>query len=176
MSGVGQVKDVDGRGPRPEGRAAADRPRERAPDGGDSQTAIQRRTDAVGELEGGSVVVADRVVTTQGEADKVAQSTLDRLAKPFVEAEGKAFGNPRLRAGATVKLDNVGQFSGEYVLAQTTHTYRGGSGYLTAFTISGRTPHTFSDLLKRDSNDWASSLVVGVVTTTTTRTGWVAYA
>ncbi len=50
------------------------------------------------------------------------------------------------------------------MLAQTTHTYRGGSGYLTAFTISGRTAHTFSDLLKRDSNDWASSLVVGVVT------------
>lgn len=163
MSGVGQVKDVTVAGHDPKaaqplvGRASA-------PQMAATSQAVQSRNGAVGELEGGSVVVADRVVTTQGEADKVAQSTLDRLAKSFVEAEGKAFGNPRLRAGATVKLDNVGQFSGEYVLAQTTHTYRGGSGYLTAFTISGRTAHTFSDLLKRDSNDWASSLVVGVVT------------
>jgi uncharacterized protein involved in type VI secretion and phage assembly len=129
-----------------------------------SSDAVNGRGRAVGTLQGGSVVVADRVVTTQREADKVAQSTLDRLAKSFVEAEGRAFGDPRLRAGATVKLDKVGPFSGEYVIAQTTHTYRGRTGYLTTFTISGRTAHTFSDLLKRDSNDWASSLVVGVVT------------
>jgi len=163
MSGVGQVKDVTVAGHDPKakqpliGRASA-------PQMAATSDAVNGRTNAVGSLQGGSVVVADRVVTTQGEADKVAQSTLDRLAKSFVEADGKAFGNPRLRAGATVKLDKVGQFSGEYVIAQTTHTYRGGSGYLTAFTISGRTAHTFTDLLKRDSNDWAGSLVVGVVT------------
>jgi uncharacterized protein involved in type VI secretion and phage assembly len=110
--------------------------------------------------------VADRVVTTAGEASAVAQSTLDRLAKSFLEADGKAFGDPRLRAGDTVKIEDVGQFSGEYVLAQATHTYRGGTGYTTSFLISGRTTHTFSDLLKRDAPDWASSLVVGVVTNT----------
>ncbi len=163
MSGIGQVKDVTVASHDPKARqplvGRASTPRLAA-----SSQAVQSRNGAVGSLQGGSVVVADRVVTTQGEADKVAQSTLDRLAKSFVEAEGKAFGNPRLRAGATVKLDKVGQFSGDYVIAQTTHSYRGGSGYLTAFTISGRTAHTFSDLLKRESHDWASSLVVGIVT------------
>jgi uncharacterized protein involved in type VI secretion and phage assembly len=164
MSGIGQVKDVTVAGHDPKaaqplvGRASS--PRIAA-----TSDAVNGRGGAVGTLQGGSVVVADRVVTTQREADKVAQSTLDRLAKSFVEAEGRAFGDPRLRAGATVKLENVGPFSGEYVIAQTTHTYRGGSGYMTAFTVSGRTAHTFSDLLKRDAkSNWASSLVVGVVT------------
>jgi uncharacterized protein involved in type VI secretion and phage assembly len=163
MSGIGQVKDVTVAGHDPKAKqplvGRASEPKIAA-----SSDAVNGRGSAVGTLQGGSVVVADRVVTTQREADKVAQSTLDRLAKSFVEAEGRAFGDPRLRAGATVRLDKVGPFSGEYVIAQTTHTYRGGTGYLTAFTISGRTAHTFSDLLKRDSHDWASSLVVGVVT------------
>jgi phage protein D/phage baseplate assembly protein gpV len=124
------------------------------------------RASIVGALGGGKVVVADRVVDTQAEADKVAQNTLDRLASTFVEADGKAVGDPNLRAGATVKIEKVGgQFSGEYVLTQTTHKFIGGKSYATAFVISGRTSHSFGDLLQSGNHDdWSSSLVIGVVT------------
>jgi uncharacterized protein involved in type VI secretion and phage assembly len=163
MSGVGQVKQVTVANHDPK-TAQALSGQATTPRLAGTSEALNGRSSAVTNLTAGNVVVADRVVTTAGEARAVAQSTLDRLAKSFVEADGKAFGDPRLRAGDTVKIEDVGQFSGEYVLAQTTHTYRGGTGYTTSFLISGRTTHTFSDLLKRDAPDWASSLVIGVVT------------
>lgn len=125
-----------------------------------------RRAAVVGKFAGGQVVVADRVVGGQAEATKVAQNTLDRIASTFIEAEGTAFGDPRIRAGATLKVDKVGKtFSGEYVLSQTTHSFRSGEGYKTSFVISGRTGHSFADLIQRSKqNDWSSSLVIGVVT------------
>src|SRR5262249_15116041 len=43
--------------------------------------------------------------------------------------------------------------------------FRGGKGYETYFTVSGRTPRTLLDLMTPASkNGWASSVVVGVVT------------
>jgi phage protein D/phage baseplate assembly protein gpV len=128
--------------------------------------AANGRSSAVGSLSGGTVVVADRVVDTQAEADKLAQITLDRIASTFVEADGKAHGDPGIRAGATIKIEKVGErFSGEYVLTQTRHQFRGGNQYTTAFVISGRTDHTFSELLRSaKQGDWSSALVIGIVT------------
>ena len=165
MTGVGQVKEVnvanhDPKAAQPVSAQAG------TPQIEGSSSALNGRAGAISKLDPGGVVVADVVVTTEAEARKVAQSTLDRLAKSFVEAEGKAFGDPRLRAGATVKLEQVGKFSGEYVLTQTTHTYRGGKGYTSSFLISGRTTHMFRDLVANNAKDWAASLVVGVVTNT----------
>jgi uncharacterized protein involved in type VI secretion and phage assembly len=164
MSGAGQVARVTVAGHDP-GSA-------QQMSGNATQAALPAQSDAVASrqrvasaLGAGSVVVADRVVTTQPEANDAAQAALDRLASSFVEAEGKAKGDPRLRAGKTIKLAEVAQFSGDYVLARTVHTYRsGGAGYTTSFVISGRTPHTISDLVQRNGQDWASSLVIGIVT------------
>jgi uncharacterized protein involved in type VI secretion and phage assembly len=164
MSGIGQAASVT---------VANHDPKARAPLSGAASTpelkgaskAVQERAQTVGRLGGGAVVVADRVVTTQGEAANVAQATLDRLASTFVEADGRATGDPALRAGATIKFENVGSFSGEYILSQTTHVLGEGKTYETAFVISGRSGHTFSDLLRNGSKpSWSSSLVVGVVT------------
>jgi uncharacterized protein involved in type VI secretion and phage assembly len=165
MSGVGQIKEVslgnhDPKAAQPLVATAT------SPDIAGASAALNGRAAAIAKLDGGEVVVADRVVTTEPEAKAAAQVTLDRLAKSFLEAEGKAFGDPRLQAGATIKLEEIGQYSGDYVLSQTTHTYRGGSGYTTSFLISGRDAHTFGELLKRDAPDWASALVVGIVTNT----------
>jgi uncharacterized protein involved in type VI secretion and phage assembly len=128
--------------------------------------AIDDRAAAVSKLGGGTVTVANRIAETTGEASALAQATLDRLSSGFLEAEGRAYGNPAIRAGATIKLDGVGRFSGEYVLTQTTHKFGGGNkAYTTSFVISGRTSHTFRDLLRADDNhDWPSALVIGIVT------------
>jgi uncharacterized protein involved in type VI secretion and phage assembly len=167
MSAVGQVSQVRVANHDPKSRqdlvgvATSSQPATTA-------QAASTRNSVIGMLAGGSVTVADRVVTSANEATKLAQGTLDRLSSSFVEAEGKAFGNPKVCAGATVKIDRVGSFSGEYVLSQTTHTFRGGSGYTTSFVISGRSAHTFADLVRSGNGKpgWASSLVIGIVTNT----------
>jgi phage protein D/phage baseplate assembly protein gpV len=130
-------------------------------------SAANQRNSLIGQLGGSTVEVADRVVTTQAEANKLAQSLLDRMASSLIEADGTAFGNPDIAAGATVKIESVGSFSGEYVLAQTTHHISGGKGYTTSFTISGRSARTIGDLLHRGGNgqhNWGSTLVIGLVT------------
>jgi uncharacterized protein involved in type VI secretion and phage assembly len=165
MSGVGQVSQVTVANHDPKA-AQAVTAQASTPQIAGASNALNGRAGDIAKLDAGNVVVADQITATQAEASALAQSTLDRLAKSFIEADGKAFGDPRLRANVTIKLEQVGQFSGEYVLAQTTHTYRGRAGYTTSFLISGRTTHTFSDLLKRSPADWAASLVVGVVTNT----------
>jgi phage protein D/phage baseplate assembly protein gpV len=163
---VGQVRDVavanhDPKAAQPlNGRATT-------PAVNGSSGAAQERSSVVGKFGGASVVVADRVVTTGAEATGVAQSVLDRLAGAYLEADGKAAGNPKVRAGATVAIAKVGRaFSGNYVLSQTTHTLRSGDQYTTAFTISGRTGHGISDLLRRGqgSGGWSAHLVIAVVT------------
>jgi len=165
MSGAGQVARVTvaGHDPGTAQQVSGNATRAELPAQSDAVASRQR---VAGALGAGSVVVADRVVSTQAEANDAAQATLDRLASSFVEAEGTAKGDPKLRAGKTITLAEVAQFSGDYVLARSVHRYRGGGGgYTTTFVISGRTPHTISELVQRNGHaDWASSLVIGIVT------------
>jgi phage protein D/phage baseplate assembly protein gpV len=165
MSGVGQPKEVTVANLDPKtkqlsnGRASTPRLAAQSP-------GANGRNKVVADLAGGSVTVADRVAGNQSEANVTAQSVLDRIASTFVEAEGKAVGNPLLRAGATVSIAKVGKrFSGTYVLTQSTHRFRGGERYTTAFVISGRTGHSFADLLQSSQKaSWSNQLVVGIVT------------
>lgn len=124
------------------------------------------RAKVANDLGGGSTTVADRVATTSAEADELAKSTLNRLADAFYEADGVAFGNPSVKAGAKVKVEGVGKtFSGTFTVSSATHVFRGGSGYQTSFQISGRSSRTLLELMRPPKErDWASSLVVGVVT------------
>ncbi|HEX5619159.1 MAG TPA: VgrG-related protein [Solirubrobacteraceae bacterium] len=165
VSGIGQVQTVEVRNHDPKSRQPV------VSKVGDvkiphKSPAIESRAQAISKLGAGAVVVADRVTDAQDEAQEIAQTTLDRLASSFIEADGAAHGTPAIRAGSTVKLDGVHQFSGEYVLSETTHRFAGGTGkYRTSFVISGRTSHRFRDLLRTDgATDWGSSLVIGIVT------------
>ena len=45
---------------------------------------------------------------TQGEADAIAQALLDRLANAYLTAEGSCHGNPKIKAGAKLKVSGVG--------------------------------------------------------------------
>lgn len=88
-----------------------------------------------------------RPVRTQDEAKTVAQAILDEINAGFVLAEGVAFGDPKLVAGAKVSLENVGRrFSGTYVLTSTQHVYGHGQ-YRTYFTVEGRRPQQMVDLV-----------------------------
>jgi uncharacterized protein involved in type VI secretion and phage assembly len=132
----------------------------------DSKIGLDRNKVAQ-DLGGGAIGVADQIVTSQGEADALAQSTLDRLANAWLQAEGVCRGNPKVRAGSKVQITGVGaRFGGEYLVTKSTHSIRGEKGYETHFEISGRSRRTLVDLLtpKPRSEQQLNQLVVGVVT------------
>ena len=120
------------------------------------------------DLGGGTIVVADRVVTTSGEANEIAQSDARPAARTsFFEAEGVAFGNPRSRPAPQVKIDGVGSSSAARSRARPDHAHATAAAAATRprFQISGRSARTLLDLIApADERDWAASLVVGVVT------------
>ena len=109
----------------------------------------------------------------------MAEGALNRNANAFLEADGVAKGSPKLRAGATVKIEGVGDFSGEYVLSSTVHLFRGGAQYVTRFEITGDRSRSFAHLVGSQpagggsgaaggggggSETWGEQLVIGVVT------------
>lgn len=117
-------------------------------------------------LANGKHPVVDEIVSSQSEANVLAQSTLDRLANAWLEADGRCVGNPTVRAGCKVQIKGVGtRFGGEYLITQSTHVIRGAAGYETEFEISGRSRRTLLDLLTpRPRTAYGDSLVIGVVT------------
>jgi phage protein D/phage baseplate assembly protein gpV len=130
-----------------------------------SQPGVQR-SKVANDLGGGTTTVTDRVAANTGEANALAKSTLDRLADAFYEADGLAFGNPKIKAGAQVQIDGVGQnFGGRFTVTSATHTYRGTTGYQTSFQISGRSSRTLLELMRPPKErDWSTQLVIGIVT------------
>ena len=124
------------------------------------------RSQVASDLGGGATMVADRVAANNGEANAFAKSALAGRADAYFEAEGTAFGDPGIRAGKTIKIEGVGsKLSGEYVISTSTHTYKGKTGYVTGFQISGRSARGLLDLMHPpERHDWSRDLVVGVVT------------
>lgn len=115
---------------------------------------------------GGTVAVGDRPVTDQDEADELARSVAARLGNAYVEADGTCRGNPRMRAGRRIRIDGVGQrFGGTYAPTAVTHLFRGGSGYVTRFAVSGREARGLLAAAPRAARPpWGSGLVIGLVT------------
>jgi uncharacterized protein involved in type VI secretion and phage assembly len=124
------------------------------------------RAKVSSDLGGGTVAVTDRVADTANEANALAKSTLQRLADAYYEAEGQAWGNPKIKAGVPVQIQGVGsRFGGTFMVTGATHSFRGAAGYRTAFQISGRSSRTLLELIRPpEERDWSASLVVGVVT------------
>jgi phage baseplate assembly protein gpV len=105
-------------------------------------------------------------ISTQSEAEAVAQGILDKANAAFVEAEGRAFGNAAIVSGAKVKLGKLGtKFNGTYVVSYTRHLYEEGA-YVTEFRIEGYQPKMLGDLLQSSPdgrNTW-NGVVPAIVT------------
>ncbi|BDI34267.1 type IV secretion protein Rhs [Capsulimonas corticalis] len=133
---------------------------------GDSKTGGEIASKAFGAAK---MVVADRPIHSQAEADDLARSVCDDLGGSFVEAEGLCFGQPTLKPGMMVEIKNIGKrFSGKYQVSETTHVYTPAEGFSTMFSISGKNPATLLGLLQGDGNGKRASMggniVVGLVT------------
>jgi phage protein D len=113
----------------------------------------------------GAVALGDRPVEDQDEADALARSVAARLAHAYVEVDGTCRGEPRLKAGGRIRIDGVGQrFGGTYAPTAVTHLFRGGHGYVTRFSVSGRTPRGLLATTSAPRRAWGSGLVIGLVT------------
>jgi phage protein D len=79
------------------------------------------------------IVVVDKYLFSQTEAEQIAKAKYNEMALDFISAEGTAIGNPELIAGEVAELTRLGQrFSGFYYVTAATHTINP-KGYLTHF-------------------------------------------
>ena len=113
--------------------------------------------------DGARVVIAREHIVNLTQATALAQAALNELEQAFITAEGEAIGDPRLRLGSELKIQNAGQrFSGSYYVTAVTHSY-GREGYRNRFTISGRRPTDVLSLLSQPAGG-GMQMLVGVVT------------
>jgi phage protein D len=111
-------------------------------------------------------LVADRPIREQSVADRLAQTLADRRANAFIQADGACKGDPRIVAGASIKIANAGdRFSGTYFVTSATHHYTPNKGYTTEFSISGQHPQSMFSVLTPDAHaQMGDRLVIGIVT------------
>ncbi|GIV97429.1 MAG: type IV secretion protein Rhs [Herpetosiphonaceae bacterium] len=114
------------------------------------------------------LIITDTPVGTEGEAKSLAQAALDELGGDYISAEGVCLGEPKLKAGKTVKINGVGKkFGGTYFVTATRHVYRANEGYFTTFWVNGRRPSSVIGALNGSGGNGHHSVggvVVGIVT------------
>ena len=127
----------------------------------DTRSGIQQAKDAFKES---SVLVLDKPVQTQAEAEKMAQSLIDSLTGTFIQAEGVTdHGMSNIVPGVKVKISGIGKRSGDYYITATTHRYTGHEGYTTSFVVGGRRSNTMTENFEGGSKHTGLAHVEGVV-------------
>lgn len=119
-------------------------------------------------------IVVDRPVFKAEEAKVIAKSLCDELGGEFVCADARADknGNPKIRPGRRVKLDELGPYSGTYYITATCHTYYK-KVYSTNFSVRGlRGGDLLTALTPQRHLQPSQTLVVGIVTNNKDPKGW----
>jgi len=135
------------------------------PEIGESRSGAELASQAFGS---GRRIVVNCPVSSQAEADAVAQALYDECTGGFIQADGVCYGTPQLVAGVTVEVSSLGEtFSGKYFVTSATHIYRADGDYQTEFSVHGRRPQTLYRLLTDESQApqrrW-SGVVIAIVT------------
>lgn len=153
VSTAGQVSEVVVRGWDPNtqkpivGKATSLKADQPKPGGGEKGPDVAKSGFGAAEE-----VVVELPVADQGEAQALAQGIFDEIGRGFIEADCESMGDPRIRAGVLVTLENLGQrFSGEYRVTRAVHRYERGS-LSTEFSIGGRHVTTIAGLLEAKKN------------------------
>ncbi len=119
------------------------------------------------------MIVVDQTVESQKEAAKIAESLCNELGGEFVTAKAKAEGNPEIRPGKVVELENMGtRYSGKYYVTETCHCYRQGV-LKTNFDVRGLRQGTLlSTLSPKKPLQPGQTHLVGLVTDNNDPEGW----
>lgn len=132
------------------------------PEIGEPQSGTEAASEAFGA---GQRIVVNWPVSSQAEADAVAQSLYDEICGSFIEAEGRCTGQPALKAGMMVQLNALGdKLSGKYFVTSATHIYSAQGEYITEFKVHGRRPDTLRRLLVDESGETPGNVVTAIVT------------
>jgi phage protein D len=121
---------------------------------------------ALAEAFGGaSHIATDTPYGSQAEVDAAAKSVAEQIAGGFAQVEAIARGNPRLRAGAAIALDNLGApFDGKYTITTSRHRYDEAGGYTTSFCVTGRQERSLLGLTASGApGRGAAGVVIGQV-------------
>ena len=95
-------------------------------------------------------VATDVPYRGQSEVDAAAKALSEQIAGASAEFEGTARGNPKIRAGTAIAIDNLGApFDGKYVVTSSRHTYDQSTGYTTHFAVTGRQERSLFGLAVR---------------------------
>jgi phage protein D/phage baseplate assembly protein gpV len=109
-------------------------------------------------------VATDVPYRTQAEVDEAAKALADEVASAFAEFEGTARGNPKLRAGAAVSIDGLGEpFDGKYTITTSRHRFDPLTGYTTSFSVTGRRDRTLLGLTSNGRSKAPAGIVIGQV-------------
>jgi uncharacterized protein len=81
-------------------------------------------------------VVFTESLSNSTEADEIAKGLFNEMALAYVGGEGTCQGNPNIRAGKVIEINDVGnKFSGLYYVISVKHDYSKKQGYKTKFTV-----------------------------------------
>jgi phage protein D/phage baseplate assembly protein gpV len=121
--------------------------------------------EALAKTFGNATYVATDVpYRTQAEVDEAAKALADEVASGFAEFEGAARGNPKLRAGAAVSIDGLGEpFDGKYTITTSRHRFDPLTGYTTSFSVTGRRDRTLLGLASSGRGKGPVGIVIGQV-------------
>lgn len=133
---TGLITEVEVRGHNPQdpskpivGKAAAGEER--------SQESGKKTGSQVAEEHYGTVkkVISYTMVNSEEQANKIAQSILNKASDGLISGDLQCIGIPEIRAGVNINIGKVGKrFSGKYYVKSTTHTIND-SGYKTSFNV-----------------------------------------
>jgi uncharacterized protein involved in type VI secretion and phage assembly len=117
-------------------------------------------------------IVVDQPMFNPKEADAIAQAVCNEIAGQFVYADAKAEGNPEIRPGRVVKLEEMGPYSGKYYVTETRHLYHE-RVYTTEFSVRGlRHGDLLTTLAPQTALQPGQTMLVGIVTDNKDPKGW----
>jgi phage protein D len=109
-------------------------------------------------------VATDIAYRSQSEVDTAAKALAEDIAGGFAEFEGVARGNAKLKAGAAISIESVGEpFDGKYLVTTSRHRYDPITGYTTAFSVTGRQERSLFGLTSGSPARGGMGPVVGLV-------------
>ncbi|MBD2340770.1 VgrG-related protein [Calothrix sp. FACHB-156] len=111
------------------------------------------------------MIVVDQPVYNAKDAEMIAQALCNELGGEFVQADGKANGNPEIRAGKVIQLEGMGdRYNGAYHITETRHTYKN-LVYTTEFIVRGLRDGSMFQILSPPTHlQPGQTFLVGIVT------------
>ncbi|AFZ01408.1 VgrG-related protein [Calothrix sp. PCC 6303] len=110
-----------------------------------------------------TMIVVDQPIFSQKESDAIAQSIFNELSGEFVQADAKAEGNPEIRPGKVVKLQDMGKYSGKYYVTETRHLFEA-RVYTTEFNVRGLREDSLANFISPQARlQPGQTLMIGIV-------------